>query len=170
MKINLNIDESEKRRILEMHESATKKIFMKEQGTPPAAVAPAATGSQIEGKTYTIEKIINKESLNKFINWGTNPLDGEVASDIRKYDAQMANQLGFAYEGGQLPEKPEGNVDSEPVKKIKQVYADLDLIAQNYKLIDLCKGKNLNLSLQNTNSINIAKNRAMRLGWCRGLV
>ncbi len=163
------IDESEKKRILEMHENATKNLYLSEQGTPPQAASPAATGTQIEGKTYKVEKIKNKDSLNSFINWGTPRTDGEVTSDTRKFNVSMANQLGYAYQGNELPEKPGADVDSEPVKKIKQVYGDLDLIAQNYKLSDLCKGKDLKLNLQNTNSLNIAKNRAVSLGWCVGM-
>ena len=80
----------------------------------------------------------------------------------------MANQLGYSYEGTELPEKPGADVDSEPVKKIKQVYADMDKIAQNYNLNDLCRGKNMNLTLLNDKSLTIAKNRAIALGWCVG--
>ena len=171
------IDESEKKRILEMHENATKNLYLSEQGTPPQAASPAATGTQIEGKTYKVEKIKDKDSLNSFINWGTPRTDGEVTSDTRKFNVSMANQLGYAYQGNELPEKPGADVDSEPVKKIKQVYADLDLIAQNYTLAQVCKGtfpkqeggQQPNLSQSAEFSKTIAKNRAVSLGWCVGM-
>lgn len=169
MKINLNIDENEKRRILEMHENATKRNYLNEQETPPSAASPASEGTRIDGRLYKIEKILDKNSLNKFINWGILPSSADAESDTRQYDVKMANELGFAYEGNQLPEKPGGEVDSEPVRKIKQVYRDLDVIAQNYRLADLCRGGNLNLNLENEKSLTIAKNRAVSLGWCVGM-
>ena len=163
------IDENEKRRILEMHENATKNLYLNEQGTPPSAASTASEGTRIDGRLYKIEKILDKASLNKFINWGILPSSADAESDTKQYDVRMANELGFAYEGSELPEKPAGEVDSEPVKKIKQVYRDLDKIAQNYQLRDLCRGKNLNLNLENEKSLTIAKNRAVRLGWCVGM-
>jgi hypothetical protein len=160
------IDESEKKRILEMHENATKKNYLSEQETTTPPQQPS--GPEINGKTYKIENIKNAESLNQFINWGVPRTSPESTSDTRKYDVTMANQLGYSYEGTELPEKPGADVDSEPVKKIKQVYADMDKIAQNYNLNDLCRGKNMNLTLLNDKSLTIAKNRAIALGWCVG--
>jgi hypothetical protein len=159
------IDESEKKRILEMHENATKRNYLSEQET---TLRQQPSGTTINGKTYKIENITGDESLNQFINWGTLKSETESKSDTRKYDVKMANQLGFAYEGTELPEKPGAEADSEPVKKIKQVYADMDMIAQNYNLNDLCKGKDMSLTLSNNNSLKIAKNRAVALGWCIG--
>lgn len=169
MKKLFEIDENEKKRILEMHETATKNLYLNEQGTPQSAASTASEGTRIDGRLYKIEKILNKDSLNKFINWGLNPTDNASTSDDKIYDVRMANQLGFAYEGSELPEKPAGDADSEPVRKIKQVYRDLDKIAQNYQLRDLCRGRNLNLNLENEKSLTIAKNRAVRLGWCVGM-
>ena len=165
MKKLFEIEENEKKRILEMHERATKNLYLSEQGSPELQ-QPARTGTQINGKTYTIENIRDAASLNKFINWGLLPSNPDSTSDTRIYSSKMANQIGFAYEGN-IPDREFAEVDSDAVKRIKRVYSDLDTIAQNYNIGDLCNGrKKSNVNLQTEYSFNIAKNRAVSLGWC----
>ena len=69
MKQLFKIDESEKKRILEMHENATKKNYLMEQGTPQTTQPPqqstvtTSEGTMINGKKYTIENIKNEKIL-----------------------------------------------------------------------------------------------------------
>ena len=167
MKQFLNIDENEKKRILEMHETAVKNHYLNEQGTPPQQQPMSSTGTVINGKTYTVERITDNASLMQFINWGTPRWDEESKKEIRPITVDMVNTAtGSALTA--LPEKPEAGVDSEVVAKTKRVYSDLDLIAQNYKISELCASTVVNkrLPLQNPKSLQIAKNRAVALGWC----
>lgn len=65
MKKNLfSIDESEKQRILEMHESATKKLYLNEQGEV------ASTGSTASTTTFTWaeDEEVNKDKSQKELN------------------------------------------------------------------------------------------------------
>ena len=78
MKRLFEIDENEKRRILEMHENATKKLYLSEQ---PATLAPeqgapvqgtpgsVTTGpTEINGVTYNMPEINSQEVLDKFLS------------------------------------------------------------------------------------------------------
>ena len=60
------IDESEKKRILEMHEKATSKNYLNEQPSQqPTPKQPQATVT-IDGKPYKLPGIVDKKSLENF--------------------------------------------------------------------------------------------------------
>jgi len=68
----LIITEEEKQRILEMHESATKKNYLSEQPVQQnqAQRPQESTGIEINQKKYYLPQIIKDEtSLNKFVMW-----------------------------------------------------------------------------------------------------
>jgi hypothetical protein len=64
------IDESEKKRILEMHENATKKNYLSEQPTPAPATTQAPQQRQpfvsLDGVKYNLPAIKSDEDLNTF--------------------------------------------------------------------------------------------------------
>ena len=74
------IDENEKRRILEMHENATKNLFLNEQGQAPVPAA-TQTVSQKEpfksasGLKYKLPIINSDEAVNKFITINDGTID-----------------------------------------------------------------------------------------------
>ena len=100
MKQLFRIDESEKKRILEMHENATRKNYLGEQETPAAATDSSTTPQQREpftsasGVKYKLPLITSDEILNKFIN----------ANNGGVNDANFLSTLG-------LKGLPEGKVD-----------------------------------------------------------
>jgi hypothetical protein len=100
MKQLFKIDESEKRRIIEMHENATKRNYLSEQGQATAPAATTQTASQREpftsanGVKYKLPLITSDEILTKFIN----PNNGGIN------DANFLSTLG-------LKGLPEGKVD-----------------------------------------------------------
>jgi len=71
------IDESEKKRILEMHENATKRNYLGEQENQQQQ--PQATVT-IEGNPYRLPGIVDKTSLESFI--GDNAFTPQELSDL----------------------------------------------------------------------------------------
>ena len=87
MKQLFKIDESEKRRILEMHENATKRNYLMEQGTSE----PAASGTQSglrepftapSGVKYKLPAITDNDKLSKFITINDGTLDKTFLAEI----------------------------------------------------------------------------------------
>jgi hypothetical protein len=70
MKQLFKIDESEKRRILEMHENAVKRNYLNEQGTPtPQPTTPAQPRQKYKdanGNEYNLPAITDESKLNTF--------------------------------------------------------------------------------------------------------
>lgn len=164
MKINLNIDESEKKRILEMHEKATKKNYLSEQETPATTPPPAqpgtATGGEIEG-TKTIDKVKDAASLNKFYDWGGAGINS--AGEINK-TPNMAFRVGF--KDIKTAEQLQANPDARAA--IEAVYEGLKTIAKTYTLAELCGNPTPKAGI-NKQSLAIAENRAKDpkdLNWC----
>jgi hypothetical protein len=156
------IDESEKKRILEMHENATKKNYLNEQGVPETA---ASSGTKLNGKTYKMEKIIDDTSLRQFLNWGIN--SAELAKGPHTINVGMVNTAtGRNYTVA--PERTAEPGPGDPYFLVDIITKDLDLIAQNYTIDELCKGVDKKLPLKSIKSLEIAKTRVQsRLGWCR---
>jgi len=76
MKKLFEISSEEKQRILEMHETATKKNYLSEQPVQQnQQQSPTQSGGvNINGKTYYLPEIIKDEtSLNKFVGWPNTP-------------------------------------------------------------------------------------------------
>ena len=84
------IDESEKKRILEMHENATKKNYLGEQTTQqPTPQQPQAT-VKIDGKPYKLPGIVDKASLESFIgDEEFSPGELTQLNDFLKTEMQM---------------------------------------------------------------------------------
>ena len=87
MKQLFKIDEFEKRRIIEMHENATKRNYLSEQGQTPAPASTTQTASQREpftsasGVKYKLPIITSDEDINKFITLNDGTIDnGFLAS------------------------------------------------------------------------------------------
>jgi hypothetical protein len=163
MKQLFKIDESEMKRILEMHENATKKNYLSEQET---TLRQQPSGPEINGKTYKIDNIKNVESLNQFLNWGiTNPQNSEITKNREelsfKSNDYMSKVLGLG---------PVSDLTStEEIKsKVESVYNDLDNIAQNYTLAQLCGNETVEgYTPTNPKSLEIARVRVKSvLGWC----
>jgi hypothetical protein len=85
MKQLFKIDESEKRRILEMHENATRRNYLMEQGTP----APATTGNQktLPKKETTFNTITDFYGIDMPVK--TSLLKMKSADDINKLTSMM---------------------------------------------------------------------------------
>lgn len=100
MKNNLfNIDESEKRRILEMHESATKKLYLGEQ---QAATAPTTTTQQ---QTATQPSTTAKKTPGIF-TWIEDDPNSKTMPDSEKSKTNFNNlqaYYAFSESGSQLP-------------------------------------------------------------------
>jgi hypothetical protein len=76
MKKLFEISSEEKQRILEMHESATKKNYLSEQAAQPTQQGrPTAGGLKVGDKTYFFTKILGtnpqdaQSKIDTFINW-----------------------------------------------------------------------------------------------------
>lgn len=65
MKQLFKIDESEKRRILEMHENATKRNYLMEQGTKPAASKTCFLPDDANQKSDTYSNNLFKDKVNE---------------------------------------------------------------------------------------------------------
>lgn len=162
------IDESEKRRILEMHENATKRNYLMEQPTsspttPPQQSPEAET--EITGEK-TIKNLKDNESLNMFINWGITDLKNpEITKNWKELSFKASDYMSRMLGLGTTSEL----TSTEEVKsKVESVYKDLENIAQNYTLSQLCGGKTVEgYTPTNPKSIEIARARVkMILGWC----
>jgi hypothetical protein len=158
------IDENEKRRILEMHENATKNLYLSEQltsETPPQQ----PSGPEMAGEK-TIKNLKDNESLNMFINWGiTNLGDAEIKKNWKERSFEANDYMLRALGLGTTSEL----TSTEEVKsKVESVYKDLENIAQNYTLSQLCGGKTVEgYTPTNPKSLEIARARVkMILGWC----
>lgn len=126
MKINLNLDETEKKRILEMHETAIKSHFLNEQVTAntPTERQPFTS---TEGVVYKLPAITNGDSLSKFSSVGSMPETGAYLSSLGIKDMPDAVN------------EPEKNT----TKRIFELlYCYMDAIAQKITRNDLiCNGK-----------------------------
>lgn len=72
MKKLFEISSEEKQRILEMHETATKKNYLSEQTAQPTQQTPVTNVSQgvtLNGQLYKLPIIKDQKSLDTFINW-----------------------------------------------------------------------------------------------------
>jgi hypothetical protein len=116
MKKLFEISSEEKQRILEMHESATKKNYLSEQPVqqnqrqPPPSITSTA-GVNINGKTYYLPEIIKDEtSLNKFVMWPNAPISKSSLAIIglRPQDDPKTIEGRQAKPGGNIPRNPEG--------------------------------------------------------------
>jgi hypothetical protein len=110
MKQLFKIDESEKKRILEMHENATKKNYLSEQDQAPAATTQTALQREpftsTSGVKYKLPAIQSDENLATF-------------TDAEKYDRYVSF-------------KKEPGLGDDGISHIGfYVIALLDLIAQN---------------------------------------
>ena len=166
------IDESEKKRILEMHERATKKNYLMEQGTPgsptPQTTSPpelqqavTSTGTEIDGKTYKIEKIKDKASLNLFL---TNSVSGG-----RLVNRAQADAFGIKFVIHPLHEPGDVERGDEPTSiEFSKAYDDMDNIAQNYTLQELCSYNNepSKIKLTYPKTLGFSVDRVKYLGWC----
>jgi hypothetical protein len=173
------IDENEKRRILEMHEKATKNLYLSEQTTPETTQLPqpqqstvgTSKGTMINGKTYTIENIKDETSLNQFINWGIRKNDPELGASpdkIRRSDAYMASMVGFPGMKDEDLREANKHPDYEKVRAaIDRIYPEMDKIAQNYTISELCGKPEVKSGIDPT-ALNIAISRVGRLSlnWC----
>jgi len=143
-----------------------------EQGTPQTTQPPQqltvvkSEGTMINGKRYTIENIKDVNSLNQFLNWGiTNPQNSEITKNRKelsfKANDYMSKLLGLG---------PVGDLTSteELTSKVESVYNDLDNIAQNYTLAQLCGNETVEgYTPTNPKSLEIARVRVKSvLGWC----
>ena len=161
MKQLFKIDESEKKRILEMHENATKRNYLSEQETPATTPPPAqpgnTTGGEIEG-AKTIDKIKDAASLNQFYDWGGAGMnkDGGYNKTIN-----MAYRVGFT----NIKNAEDLQANPEDRAAIDKVYEDFKTIAQTYTLSELC-GNPAPKEGIDKNSLAKATNRAGDLGWC----
>jgi hypothetical protein len=91
MKNLFEIDENEKKRILEMHETATKNLYLNEQVTQQQPQA----GVEIDGQTYRLANIVDKTSLMTFI--GDNEYTPQELSELNKFlgtDLKMESNVG----------------------------------------------------------------------------
>ena len=177
MKQLFKIDESEKKRILEMHENATKKNYLMEQGTPQTTQPPqqvtTATSERpmINGKKYTIENIKDETSLNQFVNWGMRKNDpdlGDSPNVTKRSDAYMARMVGFPGMEDLDLRQVTGHPDYEKVHAaLDKSYLEMDKIAQNYTISELC-GKPEVKSGIDPKALEIARIRVSNMGlnWC----
>jgi len=114
MKKLFEISLEEKQRILEMHESATKKNYLSEQPVqqnqrqPPASITSTA-GFTSNGKTYYLPEIIKDEtSLNKFVGWPNTPTISKSSLAIIGLRPQSEPNIT----GGGGGENPKHNAES----------------------------------------------------------
>jgi hypothetical protein len=108
MKRLFEIDENEKRRILEMHENATKKLYLSEQPAPeqgvPAQGTPASqplrAAAEINGATYNMREIDSVEKLNLFLDFTKRQLDFALDNlSLRDIPENMQNRISQAIKG-----------------------------------------------------------------------
>ena len=88
MKQLFKIDESEKRRIIEMHENATKRNYLSEQGNAqptqqPQQREPFTSASGVKYKLPLIKDAANPEDqLNKFVNINGGTVDASYLASL----------------------------------------------------------------------------------------
>jgi hypothetical protein len=130
MKQLFKIDESEKRRILEMHQTATRKNYLSEQENTATPNQPNREPfTSASGVRYKLPAITSDEILSKFININ----DGNV-------DVSWLQGLGFPKT---LPKAggPEGRNTTDAIFRLLRDYVDAagQLVAKNEIL---CGGGN----------------------------
>ncbi len=161
MKKLFEIDGNEKRRILEMHENATKRNYLSEQETPATTPPPAqpqnTTGTEVTG-TETIDKVKDATSLNQFYDWGGAGMnkDGGYNKTIN-----MAYRVGFT----NIKNAEDLQANPEARAAIDKVYEDFKTIAKTYTLAELCGNPTAKAGID-PSSLGKATNRAKDLGWC----
>jgi hypothetical protein len=107
MKKLFEIDENEKRRILEMHENATKKLYLSEQtvtGTPtpgaPGTQQPRAAAVEINGVIYNIRDIDSVEKLKLFLDFTERQLAFALDNlSLQDIPENMQNRITQAIKG-----------------------------------------------------------------------
>jgi hypothetical protein len=130
------IDENEKRRILEMHENATKKMYLSEQPTtgaeqPTTGAGQPTTGQEttgvatIDGVTYKLPGIVDKTTLESLIGDATDT-DEELAA-FNDYFTGQGGKLQF-----QMNFKPKSGEQTSGLGKraLTVVRKSLDRLAQ----------------------------------------
>jgi len=118
MKKLFEISSEEKQRILEMHESATKKNYLSEQPVQQTQTQTQFTpnGVTINGKTYYLPEIIKDEnSLNKFVGWPNTPTISKSSLAIIGLRPQVEPNIT----GGGGGENPKHNAESMAFDFIK---------------------------------------------------
>jgi hypothetical protein len=125
MKRLFEISSEEKQRILEMHESATKKNYLSEQAAQPTQQAQrglSTSGLKIGDRTYLLTSIIrDNDSLANFRSWPygvTNTL------------AMLPNLKSIGLNGINKPGRSENNVKNMESHAISLIGDYLDAIAQ----------------------------------------
>jgi len=104
------ISSEEKQRILEMHESATKKNYLSEQVTQPVKQGQPAAGTLINGVTYKLNGLTDK-NINNFLNVPSNgglceffdPVFNDVLNKTRGTDREVG---WISYCGSPEPGNP----------------------------------------------------------------
>jgi hypothetical protein len=138
------IDKNEKKRILEMHETATKNLYLSEQPTD----TQQQNGVQIDGAAYRMNGITDKQTLDLFVNWGSGP-DGSVTDkDMQDIEVYLKTGQGVLSDIESKAEKAATKVDAGDVgvKVNAAITEALRYGAQKYKsLRSVCQG-NLPLS------------------------
>jgi hypothetical protein len=109
------IDENEKRRILEMHETATKNLYLVEQGNQQQQ--PQATVT-IEGKPYKLPGIVDKASLESLIGDDT-----FTPEELSQFNKMIGTDLKMELTGGQTG-------PGLGLKALRAVKGSLDYLAQ----------------------------------------
>ena len=104
------ISSEEKQRILEMHETATKKNYLSEQVTQPVKQGQPAAGALINGVTYKLQGLTDK-NINNFLNVKSNgglcEFFDPVFYDILMKTRETKNMVGWvSYCGTADPGNP----------------------------------------------------------------
>ena len=96
MKRLFEISSEEKQRILEMHETATKRSYLSEQVTQPTKQGQPATPAPINGVTYKLQGLTDK-NINNFLNVPNNgglceffdPVFNDILNKTRGTDREV---------------------------------------------------------------------------------
>jgi hypothetical protein len=155
MKKLFEIDENEKRRILEMHENATKNLYLTEQ--PTAGVdTQQQDGVEIDGSRYKMNGITDKTTLDSFVNWGSGPGGAVSDKDMQNIEIYLKTGQGVLSHIESHAEKAATKVDAGDLglKVSNAITEALRYGAQKYKsLRSVCAGP-LSLSVFNgSNSV-----------------
>lgn len=137
MKKLFEISSEEKQRILEMHETATKKNYLNEQG-------PSVPTGLIDNKKYNLSSIVkDKTSLDKFVGWPNTPTLNKSSLAIVGLKPQNEPMIT----GGGAGEKPKHNMESlafrligDYLDSIAQVVTDSKSLCNGTFNIDQIKG------------------------------
>jgi hypothetical protein len=89
MKQLFKIDESEKRRILEMHENAIRKNYLNEQNPPQTDPVQGRQPYSYNGITYKLPAIDSDANLNMFTSYG---IDGLKTGNEAGYHLSIYSQ------------------------------------------------------------------------------